>query len=99
MINSKKTLVNCDITKDISHDNALIEKLNCIPRSDQSNFRIKIGAVTVSQLCDLLGIGRTTAYRLIRENRLEVLKLGRRTLITARSIDALVAQSIVGRLS
>jgi excisionase family DNA binding protein len=36
-------------------------------------------------------IGRTTIYGLIGSGRLEAVKLGSRTLITAASIDALLA--------
>lgn len=37
-----------------------------------------------------LGIGRTTAYRLIDAGQLEKVKIGRRTLIKIASIKALV---------
>ncbi len=37
------------------------------------------------------GIGRTTVYGLIAAGKLEAVKLGSRTLITAASIDALLA--------
>ena len=37
------------------------------------------------------GIGRTTVYSLIAAGKLEAVKLGSRTLITAVSIDALLA--------
>jgi excisionase family DNA binding protein len=37
------------------------------------------------------GIGRTTVYGLIAAGKLEAVKLGSRTLITAASIEALLA--------
>jgi excisionase family DNA binding protein len=37
------------------------------------------------------GIGRTTVYELIAAGKLEAVKLGSRTLITAASIEALLA--------
>ena len=37
------------------------------------------------------GIGRTTVYGLIAAGKLEALKLGSRTLVTAASIEALLA--------
>ncbi len=39
-----------------------------------------------------LGIGRSTAYRLIDEGRLETVKIGRRTLIRVSSIRALAGE-------
>lgn len=36
-----------------------------------------------------LGVGRTTAYRLIEEGKLETVKIGRRTLIRVSSILAI----------
>jgi excisionase family DNA binding protein len=37
-----------------------------------------------------LGVGRTTIYDLIRQGRLEKIKLGRRSLVTISSIRRLV---------
>ena len=39
-----------------------------------------------------LGIGRTTAYRLIDAGKLERVKIGRRTLIRVSSIKALAGE-------
>ena len=39
-----------------------------------------------------LGIGRTTAYRLIDEGKLETVKIGRRTLVRIASILALAGE-------
>ncbi len=47
--------------------------------------------ITVPAACRLGGFGRTVAYELIRSGRLDARKLGRRTLITAESLDRLVA--------
>ena len=40
-----------------------------------------------------LGIGRTTAYRLIDAGKLETVKIGRRTLIKIASIKALAGEA------
>lgn len=40
-----------------------------------------------------LGIGRTTAYRLIDEGKLETVKIGRRTLVRIASIRALAGEA------
>jgi excisionase family DNA binding protein len=40
-----------------------------------------------------LGIGRSTAYRLIDEGKLETVKIGRRTLIRVSSIRSLAGET------
>lgn len=40
-----------------------------------------------------LGIGRSTAYRLIDDGKLETVKIGRRTLIRVSSIRALAGEA------
>ena len=40
-----------------------------------------------------LGIGRSTAYRLIDDGKLETVKIGRRTLIRISSIRALAGEA------
>lgn len=47
-------------------------------------------AYSVSEACKVSSIGRTYLYQLINEGRLEVRKFGKRTLITARSLRALI---------
>ena len=49
-------------------------------------------AYTISQAVGATGIGRTTLYELIRAGHLEARKLGRRTLIPAAALDALIAK-------
>ncbi|WP_426257473.1 helix-turn-helix domain-containing protein [Sphingomonas sp. DC1600-2] len=46
--------------------------------------------ISIKETTEALGIGRTTAYQLIRDGRLEVIKLGRRTLVKADSLRRLV---------
>lgn len=47
-------------------------------------------AVSINDTAKALSLGRTSIYALIREGRLETIKLGRRTLIKAESIRRLV---------
>lgn len=47
-------------------------------------------AYSVSEACKVTSFGRTYLYQLISEGRLEVRKFGKRTLITARSLRALI---------
>lgn len=43
-----------------------------------------------------LSLGRTTIYKLIKEGRLETVKLGRRTLVKTSSIMALIGEGVAG---
>ena len=52
--------------------------------------------MTVRNLCAGYGIGRTTAWKLIREEKLKVVRIGRRTLVLGASIDALFNPVQVG---
>ncbi|MBS0482607.1 MAG: helix-turn-helix domain-containing protein [Proteobacteria bacterium] len=47
-------------------------------------------AYSVSEACKVSSFGRTYLYQLIGEGRLEARKFGKRTLITARSLRALI---------
>lgn len=48
-------------------------------------------AVSVTEACEMIGIGRTKIYELIRDGRLKSVKVGRRTLLSVASIEALIA--------
>jgi excisionase family DNA binding protein len=47
-------------------------------------------AYSIADACRVTSIGRTRLYALIAEGRLEVRKIGRRTLIPAASLRALI---------
>ncbi|MEN2787559.1 helix-turn-helix domain-containing protein [Sphingomonas qilianensis] len=47
--------------------------------------------VTIDGARKALGLGRTTVYQLIKAGRLKTVKVGRRTLVRADSIRALVS--------
>lgn len=49
--------------------------------------------ISINQTADVLGIGRTSVYALIKKNRLEVVKLGRRTLVKVDSIKRLIDEA------
>lgn len=52
---------------------------------------MEIITTSVNDAARALGLGRTSIYALIREGRLETIKLGRRTLVKTESIRRLVA--------
>jgi excisionase family DNA binding protein len=47
-------------------------------------------AVSVNDAARVLGLGRTSIYAMIGDGRLEIFKLGRRTLVKTASIRRLV---------
>ncbi|WP_439359927.1 helix-turn-helix domain-containing protein [Bradyrhizobium sp. DASA03007] len=47
-------------------------------------------AYSIVEACDLLSIGRTTLYQLIKAGDLQTRKVGRRTLIPAKSLDTFI---------
>ena len=47
-------------------------------------------AYSVADACKVSSIGKTRLYALISEGRLEVRKIGKRTLIPAASLHALI---------
>jgi len=51
---------------------------------------MEILATTVNEAAKALSLGRTSIYALIKEGRLETVKLGRRTLVKADSLRRLV---------
>lgn len=49
--------------------------------------------VSINEACTALGLGKTSVYTLINSGKLEVVKFGRRTLITAQSVRALAPKA------
>lgn len=47
-------------------------------------------AYSIADACAVSSIGRTRLYQLIAEGRLEACKIGRRTLIPAEALRALI---------
>lgn len=51
--------------------------------------------ISIVGVCTDIGIGKTKAYELINEGRLDVVKIGRRTLVTVQSLERLINESRV----
>lgn len=47
---------------------------------------------SIKETCHLLNIGRTKLYELVNQHELEIVKIGSKSLITASSLNALVAR-------
>lgn len=48
---------------------------------------------SINEAARALGVGRTSIYALIKQGRLETVKLGSRTLVKTSSILALIGES------
>jgi excisionase family DNA binding protein len=51
-------------------------------------------AYSINEACRVSSLGRTRLYQLINEGRLEVRKIGKRTLIPAASLRALICGEV-----
>lgn len=49
-------------------------------------------AFTIPEACHAVGIGRSTMYKLIAAKRVETRKIGKRTIIPADALHALIAR-------
>ena len=54
--------------------------------------QIEVLAYSVEEGATALGISRTATYKLIKEGKLKVVKIGRRTLVPRDSVQALMAR-------
>ncbi len=65
--------------------NAVAAKLDAAPSSCKAKL------VSINEACTMLGLGRTSVYRMISDGRLITTRIGRRTLVTMDSLDELMA--------
>jgi hypothetical protein len=61
-----------------------------IASSDSAPERL---TVTVARAKEMSGLGLTTLWGLLKSGKLEAVRIGRRTLVTYRSLEALLAPS------
>lgn len=57
------------------------------------NDRLEPVAYSIAEACRMSSLGRTNLYRFINEGKLEVRKLGRRTLVPAASLRRLIEEA------
>ena len=50
--------------------------------------------LSVNEFCEIVGVGRTKAYEILNSGELEIVRLGRRTLITRRSVEAMIGRLV-----
>ena len=60
-------------------------------KQDYGSGSLKPLAVPVKTAANLLGVGTTTTWNLISTGKVDVVRIGRRTLVTMASLEALVA--------
>lgn len=58
-------------------------------------MRNKPITLTVKGFCELTSLGRTTAYKMLAEGRIQSCLVGRRRLITMESVEAFMASALV----
>ena len=70
-------------------------RLHASPRNylglNGANVMQDFSTLSIAQTARFLGIGRSTLYNLIKDGRLPVRKLGKRTLILRDDLDQFVA--------
>ena len=59
-------------------------------------FEMNENLLTVEEICGELGIGRTTAYKLIKEGVLASGRIGKRIIVTKTELDRYI-DKIVGK--
>lgn len=61
-------------------------------RHHPKKWRLKLNRVTyrIDEVATMLGLGRTTVYKLIEDGHLTRIKVGARTLIRATDVEALL---------
>jgi excisionase family DNA binding protein len=60
-----------------------------IGATQETHMNIEPIAISVNSAAQTLGIGRTSIYALLKQGRLDAIKIGRRTLLTTESIRKL----------
>ena len=62
--------------------------------ADRNSTELKRLALTITAACYLVSCKRTKMYAMISAGQVEACKVGRRTLVTRRSLEALVERGV-----
>jgi excisionase family DNA binding protein len=65
------------------------ETMNKLKTPDGITESVSKNFYSIAETCKMLGLSRTTIWRLIKNNRLTVTKIGARVIITQQDIDRL----------
>ena len=76
-----------------AHDEILAMSVCHTSFSGDEQKRIKPLAVTVKTACQLVGVGNTTMWALIKAGRVKTVCIGRRRLVIYASLEALVSDA------
>lgn len=63
-------------------------------RGTQTEATMDELAYSINRTAKVLGVGRTTIYKLIKSGQVDTLKIGSRTLITTESITRLTRREV-----
>lgn len=63
---------------------------------EQNSFQqMQPTLLSINEVCRLVGVGRTTCYVLVQNGQLRVCRIRGRTLITAASVNELIASHTI----
>jgi len=66
---------------------------NVVPVSVETTVPLKPLAVPVRKACELIGVGNTTMWALIKAGRVKTTSVGRRRLVIYATLEELVTSS------
>lgn len=70
-----------------------LSPLSGVALAPQSGSDIERLGYTIPEVCRIVPCSRATVYRLINQNKLELLKIGGRSIIPARSLRNLFSEA------
>lgn len=64
------------------------ESASSSPTELSALYRTKVSCLSVAETLRLLGIGRTSFYKLVKKGDIKIIKFGRRSLVRLSDLDA-----------
>ena len=62
--------------------------------NQEVKYTMKENLLTVNDVCDELGIGKTTAYKLIKDKEIHSGKIGKKIIIRRSDLDDYIEKSL-----